>query len=695
MLNRQLLSPKSIAVIGASNNITKPGGKILKNLLEHEFKGNLFAVNPSNENIQGVKTFASVDDLPDVELAILAIPAKFCAGAVSVLTREKNTKAFIIISGGFSEMGSEGALLEKKLVDLIDQSGGCLIGPNCIGMLTHDYAGVFTEPIPRLEPSGVDFVSGSGATAVFIMESAIPKGLTFSRVISVGNSAQLGVEEVLEYWDLNSEKEPEARVKLLYIEAIHNPDKFLIHASSLVRKGFRLAAIKAGSSKAGSRAASSHTGAMASSDAAVEALFRKAGIVRCYGREELTTVACVLMSKQMKGKNMAIITHAGGPAVMLTDALESGGVNIPKIPDSPAKEKLKERLFAGSSIENPIDFLATGTAEQLDLIIDTVENEMDDIDGMAVIFGSPGLTSVKDVYQVLDRKMKQCKKPIYPILPSVMNVKKDLAYFLSHGNVNFPDEVLLGKALTKVKLTPKPSGKEINLDGVNVERIREIIDNCPNGYLAPDKIEQLLAAASIPFVKEIVAKTEAEAIQAAIKIGFPLVMKVVGPLHKTDVGGVTLNVRSSDMVSLEFDRMMQIKETTAVVLAEQAKGIELFIGASYEPTFGHVIMCGIGGIFVEVLKDITSGLAPLTIDEANSMIRNLKAYPIIKGFRGKSGVSRKKFAEIIVRLSSMLRFATEIKEMDLNPLMGNGDRIVAVDARIRIERSPKPETGEA
>ncbi len=686
MLNRQLLSPSSIVVVGASNNITKPGGKILKNLLEHEFKGSLYAVNPNDDSVQGVTTFKSVNDLPETELAILAIPAKSCPEAVTILTKVKNTKAFIIISGGFSEMGTEGALLEKEIVDLVNKAEGCLIGPNCIGMLTHDYAGVFTEPIPRLEPTGVDFVSGSGATAVFIMESAIPKGLTFSRVISVGNSAQLGVEEVLEYWDLNSENESEARVKLLYIETIHNPDKFLYHATSLVRKGFRLAAIKAGSSKAGSRAASSHTGAMASSDSAVEALFRKAGIVRCYGREELTTVACVLMSKQMKGKKMAIITHAGGPAVMLTDALESGGINIPNIPDSPVKQRLKDSLFPGSSVENPIDFLATGTAEQLDLIIDTVENEMDDIDGMAVIFGSPGLTSVKDVYQVLDRKMKTCKKPIYPILPSVMNVKKDLAYFLSHGNVNFPDEVLLGRALTRVKLTPKPSVQEIFLDGVDVPQIRRIIESSPNGYLTPEITGQLLAAASIPMVKEIVVQSEAEAILAASAIGYPLVMKVVGPLHKTDVGGVTLNVRSAEMVSVEFNRMMQIKHTTAVVLAEQAEGIELFLGASYEPTFGHVILCGIGGIFVEVLKDTTSGLAPLTICEANSMIRNLKAYPIIKGFRGKPGVSRKKFAEIIVRLSSMLRFATEIKEMDLNPLMGKGDRIVAVDARIRIER---------
>ena len=687
MINDKLLSPGSIVVVGASNHVTKPGGKIVKNLLEHEFKGALYAVNPTDPSVQGVTTYASVELLPHVDLAILAIPAATCPAAVEVLARQKQTKAFIIISGGFSEMGDEGKALEQQIVQTINETGGCLIGPNCIGVLTPAYAGVFTTPIPHLDPAGCDFVSGSGATAVFIIESAIPKGLTFSRVFSVGNSAQIGVEEVLEYWNRHSDQPSESKLKLIYVEQIVNPDKFLLHASSLVRKGFQLAAIKAGSSSAGSRAATSHTGAMASSDLAVEALFRKAGIVRCYGREELTTVAGIFKSKRMQGKNMAIITHAGGPAVMLTDALEAGGLNIPHLPDSPIKEQLKGRLFPGSSVENPIDFLATGTAEHLEVIIDACENDFAAIDGMAVIFGSPGLTSVKDVYEVLDRKMKQCTKPIFPILPSVMNVKRDLAYFLSHGNVNFPDEVLLGRALTKVYRTPAPSDQGIFLDGVDVPRIRRIIEGCENGYLLPEKIHELFDAASIPFVREITVTSSEEALSAAKKIGFPVVMKVVGPIHKTEVGGVSLNVRSSESVLLEFERMMQIEETTAVIIAEQSEGIELFLGAQYEPKFGHIILCGIGGIFVEVLKDVTSGLAPLTFDEAHSMIHNLKAFPMIRGFRGKEGVNHHKFAEIIVRLSSMLRFAVEIKEMDINPLLGKGDRITAVDARIRIEKN--------
>ncbi|MDP2112881.1 MAG: acetate--CoA ligase family protein, partial [Bacteroidota bacterium] len=476
------------------------------------------------------------------------------------------------------------------------------------------------------------------------------------------------------------------RVKLLYIESIKNPDKLLKHASSLIRKGCKIAAIKAGSSQAGSRAAASHTGAMANSDLAVEALFRKAGIVRCYGREELTTVANVFHCKPMKGKRLAIITHAGGPAVMLTDSLESGGLHIPQIKDSEARQKLKSKLFPGSSVENPIDFLATGNAEQLASIIDACENEFDEIDGMAVIFGSPGLTPVHDVYQVLNDKMQTCKKPIFPILPSIINVKDDVAYFIAQGNVYFPDEVLLGKALTSILKTARPHEEKIFLDKIDIPEIRRIIDHAEDGFQSPETIHKLFAATGIPMVREITVNTEDAALETARQLGFPLVMKVVGPVHKTDVDGVVLNVKDMETVQREFQRLIKIKDTTAVLMAEMVSGIELFLGAKYEDQFGHVILCGMGGIFVEVLKDVTSGLAPLTMCEAASMIKSLRSYQIIKGYRGKNGVNERKFAEIMVRLSTLLRFVVEIKEMDINPLIGNGEKLVAVDVRIRIEK---------
>jgi len=687
MITKELIAPRSIVVIGASNNTAKPGGKLLKNLIDNHFMGKLWVINKNESQVQGIPSFSTPEELPQVDLAVLAIPAVACLPMMEVLCNQKGTKAFIIISAGFSEESLAGRAMEEKITELANNSGASLIGPNCIGILTPWHASVFTTPVPRLDPMGCDFISGSGATAVFIMESGIPKGLHFASVFSVGNSAQISVEDILEYMDDTFDPKHSSRVKLLYLESIQNPDKLLKHASSLIRKGCKIAAIKAGSSQAGSRAAASHTGAMANSDLAVEALFRKAGIVRCFGREELTTVASVFMCKEMKGSRMAIITHAGGPAVMLTDALESGGLHIQNIKDSEAKTALKNKLFPGSSVENPIDFLATGNAAQLAAIIDACENDFKDVDGMAVIYGSPGLFQVRDVYQILNDKMRTCKKPIYPILPSVINVKDDLAYFLSEGNVNFPDEVLLGIALAKVEKTPRPSAEKIFLDNVDVPEIRRIIDDSEDGFQSPEIIHRLFDAAGIPMVKEMTVNSEASALETARQIGFPLVMKVVGPLHKTEVDGVVLNVKDLDTVRHEFNRLIKIKDTTAVLMAEMASGIELFLGAKYEDRFGHVILCGMGGIFVEVLKDVTSGLAPLTMTEASSMIKSLRSYEIIKGYRGKNGVSERKFAEIMVRLSTLLRFAVEIKELDINPLLGNGENIVAVDVRIRIEKT--------
>jgi acyl-CoA synthetase (NDP forming) len=685
MINEKLINPESIVVIGGSDDLFKPGGKVLKNIIDGKYKGSLYVVNPKQDLVQGVKSYRDLNEIPDTDLAIIAISANLCLQVVNTLVSKKNTRAFIIISAGFSEAGEEGRKLEREIVDIIDKEGGCLIGPNCIGVITQTYQGVFTTPVPKLNSRGCDFVSGSGATAVFIFESAMPKGVNFSSVYSVGNSAQTGVEDVLEYWDNTYVQGSSSPIKLIYVESIQDPDKLLHHASSLIRKGCMIAAIKAGTTEAGSRAASSHTGAMASSDSAVEALFRKAGIVRCSGREELTTVASVFFHKRLKGRNIAIITHAGGPAVMLTDALSAGGMNIPKIPPE-HQEKLLSMMNSGASAINPIDLIATATNEQLDAVIEYVDKELDLIDGMSVIFGSNGLNDMTEIYDLLHKKIIECNKPLYPILPSITSSSKELRYFLDKGHVNFPDEVVLGRALTKISNTPHPAEEKIFLKNIDVPLIRQIIDDSSNGYLEPAIIQQLLNAAHIPVVAETVVDSKDDLLSVAEKTGFPIALKVVGPVHKSDVGGVTLNIKSVNHLEAEFNRMMQINEVKAVLVQKMLSGTELFIGAKYEPRFGHIILCGLGGIFVEVLGDFSSGLAPLTFNEAESMIKSLKSYRIIKGTRGNPGINEAKYAEIIVRLSSLLRFATEIKEMDLNPLIGSTESITVVDARIRIEK---------
>lgn len=685
MITKQLLEPKSIVVVGGSNSINKPGGKVLYNLKDGNFKGEIYVVNPKEPKVQDFNAYTDVKDLPEVDLAIIAIAAKYCVETVEILARQKNTKAFIILSAGFSEENKEGALIEKKIVEIIDSINGSLIGPNCIGFLNSNYNGVFTLPIPKLDPMGCDFITSSGATAVFIMETGISKGLTFSSVYSVGNAAQLGVEEVLKHLDESFDPVFSSKVKILYIENIKKPDLLLKHASSLIRKGCKIAAIKSGSSDAGSRAASSHTGALASPEVAVDALFRKAGIVRCYGRDELTTIASIFMHKELKGKNIAIVTHAGGPAVMLTDALSNGGLEIPHI-EGPKAQELLKNLFPGSSVANPIDFLATGTAEQLGKIIDACENDFDFIDGIVVIFGSPGLFEVSDVYNLLDTKIKNCKKPIFPVLPSIINAKNEIEGFLSKGRINFPDEVSFGNALTKIFFSPEPSPENIELPEIDKINIRKIIDNSTNGYLQPDEVQSLLDAAGIPRAGEAVVKTKEEALKVVEKIGYPLVMKVVGPVHKSDVGGVVLNVKDSNTLGKEFERMIKIKDTTAILIQPMLSGIELFAGSKREEKFGHLVLCGLGGIFIEVLKDVNTGIAPLTKDEAVKMIRSLKSYGIIKGARGQEGVNEELFADIIIRLSALVTIAPEIFEMDLNPLLGKKDNVVAVDARIRIEK---------
>lgn len=686
MINREIINPQSIVVVGGSNNVHKPGGRLVRNLLDGKYKGELYVVNAKEDDVQGLKSYHSVHDIPETELAIISIPSKACPEAVEVLAKEKNVKAFIMVSAGFGEETHEGGLLEEQILNTVNEAGATLIGPNCIGVMNMNYHGVFTQPIPEFHADGVDFISSSGGTALFIIESALTKGLRFSSVWTVGNSKQVGVEEVIEYMDRTYDPILDSKIKMLYIEQVKNPDKLLYHASSLIRKGCHIAAIKAGSTDVGKRAASSHTGAIANSDSAVEALFRKAGIVRCFSREELTTVASIFTLKEVKGKNCAIITHAGGPAVMLADALAKGRLNVPNL-NGPVAAELKSKLYPGAAVGNPIDIIGTGTPEHLATAIDYCENRFEEIDLMMVIFGSPGLVKLYETYEVLHKKMEECKKPIFPVLPSIVTAGPEVKSFVKKGHVNFSDEVTLGTALSRVLNTPKPMSTDIQLYGVDVPEVRRIIDRLPgSGYLNPAEVRTLLRAANIPLVEEFTSTDKDELIAFAKKVKFPVVAKVVGPVHKSDIGGVSLNIRSEEHLLFEFERMMRLPDVTAVMVQPMLTGQELFLGAKYEDRFGHVVLCGLGGIFVEVLQDVSYGLSPLSYEETFSMIRSLRGYPIIKGTRGQRGIDEQQYADIIVRLSTLLRFAAEIKEMDINPLVATERGLFAVDARIRIEK---------
>lgn len=684
MISDKLFNPQSIVVVGGSNDCSKPGGKVLFNLIEHGYKGQLMAVNPKEITVQGKVCFPSCHELPIVDLAIIAVASKFVEETIRILASEKNCKVFILFSAGFSEIGEEGKALEKRCVKIVDEVGGTLIGPNCIGVITENFKGVFAGPIPEYDSLGCDCVSESGATMVYILEMAIPHGLKFRNIFSIGNSAQIGIEDILEYWDETFDSEKSSKIKLLYMEKVANPQRFLKHAQSLVNKGCRIAAIKSGSTEAGSRAVSSHTGSLSGSNIAVSALFRKAGVIRCSSRIELVYLAAIFTFQPLKGNNIAVITHAGGPGVMLTDVLIKGGMKVPKI-EGPKADELLAQLYPGSSVANPIDFLATGTASQLGKILDYVENEFDEIDASVVVFGTTGMWKVDDVYKVLHEKMQTSKKPIFPILPSEIQAAEEVSQFHAMGHVYFTDEVSFGYVLSRVYKLQKPF-TEAEQPKINYARIRQVIDNATNGYLSPSEIEALFDAAEIKMAKQKTVSTIDEALSAATSLHFPLVMKVIGPNHKSDVGGVILNIENRSDMEFTFHKLMKIGGATSVLMQQQKSGTEVFIGASKEEPFGHVILCGLGGIFIEVFKDVSSAIAPVGKEEALSMIHHLKSYPIIKGVRGKEGVNEDLFAQSILKLSALLQAVPEIKELDINPLLGSATDLVAVDARICIER---------
>ncbi len=681
MITPQLTNPRSIAVIGASADTTKPGGKVLENILNGNFKGKLYAVNPKATQLQGIDCLPDAKSLPQTDLAILAIPARFCLDTIQTLVNEKGTKGIIVLSAGFSEMGAEGKAMESKMAAIATEAGATLIGPNCIGVMNTNHQSVFTTPIPNLVAGGCELISGSGATAVFIMESAISKGLPFSSVYSVGNAAQTGVEEVLAHIDENFNPETSSKTLLLYLESIGKPQLFQKYARSLSEKGCKIAAIKSGTSDDGGRAAASHTGAMLNSDTAVDALFRKSGVVRCYSREELSTVGAVLQHPPLKGKNIAIITHAGGPAVMLTDALANGGLSVPPLPEDKTSGLLSE-LFDGSSVANPIDILATGTASQLQKSIETCEKDLDMIDGIAVIFGSPGLFPNHEAYAVIREQQKKCKKPVYAIMPSVINCKIEMQEFVDNGGVFFDDEVAFARALARVYHTQLPE-KDEHEELPAANEIRELLDG-KSGMLDTSLALRLLDLVGITRPQERLVNSESEAIEAAREIGFPVVMKVVGLAHKSEAGGVVLNVTSEEDVKENFAMLMRIDGAQGVQISQMESGVEILIGVKKEGDFGHLITCGLGGIFVEVMKDIQSNLAPISHAEALTMILSLKSYPIIRGVRGKQGVDENVIADTLCKISGLLSIAPQIEEMDINPLMGRGNRLSAVDVIVKI-----------
>ena len=677
---KTLLEPASIAVVGASDDISKPGGKLVHNILLRGYAGRLLLVNPKASQVQGVRAYSSIDSLPVApDLAFIAIPAKLVRSALEELA-QKGAKAVVVLSAGFGEVSAAGREEERKLVDIADAHGMLLIGPNCSGIVSHAHASKFSGVPPVSRKGAIDFLSGSGATVDFLYELATGRGLRFNSLLNVGNSAQTSVTDLLRLYD--EDQDPDSsRIKLLYIEVLKDPEAFLRHARSLSLKGCSLAGIKSGATEAGSRAAASHTGAMATNDTAVQALFDKAGIIRVQSRPDLVDVATVLtcVKGTLDGRRIAVVSDAGGPAVVLADELNRLGFVVPPFAQR-TKERIAQALPPGAAAGNPVDCLPTRNGESIGNVLRIVaEEERENVDYILFIDGDSGLADNWEICQSLMRAQDEGGIPVLPCFLSPVSAEDALAKFREAGRCYFEDEVAMARALGRVVNRPVVTEPVTTMKGFSPDRIASLLAG-HSGALRPGVARQVLEAAGIPLPAQ--AEPADKAALATISIPFPWVMKVIGPLHKSDVGGVKVGIRNLDEARAAWDALMRIEGATGCLVQQMVEGTEVIIGANREEGYGHLVAFGLGGIYTEALKDVQFRLAPLSRQEAEGMIHDVRAFPLIKGVRGQPGMDTDVLADMLVRVSLLLTQFPGIREMDLNPVKGYGADLYAVDARI-------------
>ena len=679
---QHLFYPKSIAVIGASNNGLKPGGRVIEKIKENGYEGKLLPVNPKSPEILNIKSYPSIDQLPEIpDLAIIAIPSKFVLSAIQDLATMK-AGAVIVLTAGFGEKDEAGKKIEQKMLNIAAQAGMCLIGPNCSGFLTKCYKGKFAGIVPHLPGGLVDVISGSGATVDYVMEMGLNRGLSFGNVVNLGNSIQMGVEDLLELYNENYGPN-NARILMLYMETVKKPGKLLYHARSLVKKGCTIVGIKSGATKAGERAAASHTGAIANSDTAVTALFEKAGIIRVENRSLMVNVACALAAAKgtLKGRRACILTDAGGPGVMMSDELYRQGMELAKL-----KEKtvslLARVLPAESSLTNPIDTLPSRTPEQMKAILEILgKEELDNIDVIAVLLGNSGMSPNGEIYREVANAMDTCPIPVMPMLSSITSCRDEIKEMIALGKIYLPDEVPLAQALARIAGWQPPREELPELEGYDKIAIGKALED-QSDILSPETVEKVIKGCGFKLPEQCEVRDEKELASSCESIGFPLVMKVIGPLHKSDVGGVRVGIGNMADAKETWDALMAIPDAEGALLQTMVQGTEVIAGASREGDFGHLIMFGLGGIYVEVLKDVQFGLAPLSPRESMNMIKGINSYAVLEGVRGEAGMDIAMLSDYLQRLGRLVTDFPQIREIDLNPIKGTKKALYAVDARI-------------
>ncbi len=702
---KPLLSPKTVAVIGASRHTDTIGYRLLECMVMGGFTGTVYPVNPNAESIMAIKAYPSVLDIPgNVEMAIIAVPAKLVS-RVADECGKKGVRALIVISDGFREVGPEGAQREEELKNIIQNYGMRVVGPNCMGIINTDdeikMNATFSTVFP---PAGnVAFMSQSGAMGLTILEQANNLNLGVSTFISAGNRIDVESNELLEYW----ENDPATKVILLYLESFGSPRRFARIARRISKKK-PIVVVKSGTTPAGSRAATSHTGAIATSDVTTDALFHHAGIIRVNTMEELFDVATLLSNQPLpKGRRLAIITNGGGPGTIAADASSHSGLELPQF--SPETEsKLKSVALRDIKINNPLDTTAGATPEEFCHMLEILAND-DDNDAVLAMFVPPVAIQLSEMEGAIRNVA-----PIYwrrrkPLLACFLGERGFRAKLGSQGrfvpSYPFPEEAIsaLVRAIEYVETQAKPKGKIPRFQKLKKDKAHKIVEQAlarhdgKPAWLTAAEAYELLNCYGIEYAGMGVASTADEAARIATRLHFPVAVKLdsASLIHKTDIGGVALGLNSTTEVREAFNKIRnkltalgRQGEMAGVIVQEMVKGgIETIAGVTQDPSFGPLIMFGSGGIYTELLKDVSLRLSPLTDLDAEEMINSIKMSKLFQGYRGAPPSDVKALEELLLRLSTMVEDIPQIDELDFNPVvvMAQGQGYRVIDAKILVK----------
>ena len=696
-----LLAPRSVAVVGASRQRGSIGAELFHNLVATGFRGPVYPVNPVATEIEGVAAYASVLDIPgEVEMAVITVPA----AAVLEAARQcaaKGVRALIVISAGFAETGPEGAELQRLVLDVCRQAGMRLVGPNCMGVI-NTAAGVsldatFAPDKPVLGRIG--FLSQSGGLGIAVMARAQALGSGISSFVSVGNKADLSGNDFIQYWEADDATD----LIMLYLESFGNPRKFA-RIARRVSRSKPILAVKGGRSPAGNRATSSHTGALLSaSDITVDALFQQAGVIRTDTLAELFNAALLLGSQPMPaGNRVAILTNAGGPAILCADACEANGLVVPGLP-AETRTELAAFMPAAGTTGNPVDMIASASAEDYSRAI-AILARCEEIDAMIVIFTPPLVTKAPEVIRAIQRAARNLPRPI-PLLSVFMSKQSAPRVIRSEGvgvpHYPFPEEAAraLSLAARYGAWRATPEEPPAVLDGIDSDRGAAVIATAlaeGGGWISPAAQGELLSCYGIPMVETRLADSPRAAGREAGRLGSPVALKAIVPglLHKSDAGAVRLDLIGESAVERAAAEMAATLEQSGhhvagyVVQPIAAKGVEMLVGVVQDQHFGPVLACGAGGTTTELLKDVAVRITPITRGEASRMVRSLKTFPLLDGYRGAPRADVAALEDVLLRVSALVEAHPEVVEMDLNPLIVHPAGAVAVDARIRLEPGP-------